>query len=337
MFYTGSPKSNFIAQIPIILQAHNAKMSQKDMEAAMIDIVTKNVKQIGTPSEEDRIYICDEAYRRIHTTSFEEKRVFVFMGHTENYNGKYATFIEATIPVASIEFRQGLPVWNSKTWSSVFAEIKRKYEEMIIVGWALDCKGYAPKMTPELEFIHKEQFGGVHQVFMISDSIENEEDFYINKGRHLAKKTGFFIYYKAKEKREAPRVEIELPDDMGETQTAERTEHISGFTGSRGSYRATMSRQGRKYRGSGKFAGYALTAAVAALVVAFGISVINGREKVYSNVNSVEAVNNMEDAINLMRSAETETQTEETEATGEDTTETMAIPVEEVQGEISGN
>ena len=37
------PKSNFIAQIPIIFQAPNVNMSQKDMEAAMIDIVTKNV------------------------------------------------------------------------------------------------------------------------------------------------------------------------------------------------------------------------------------------------------------------------------------------------------
>ena len=304
----------------------------------MIDIVTKNVKQIGTPSEEDRIYICDEAYRRIHTTSFEEKRVFVFMGHTENYNGKYATFIEAAIPVVSIEFKQGLPAWNSRTWSSVFAEIKRKYEEMIIVGWALDFKGYAPKMTPELEFIHKEQFGGVHQLFMISDSIENEEYFYINKDKHLTKKTGFFIYYKAREKHEAPHVEIELPEDMAQSMPERSEERAPQISYNRGNYRAMMSRQSRRHREPGRFAGYALTAVVAAVVVAFGISIINGREQVYSKVNadSVEAVNSMEDAINLMRTTEAETeesnQTDQTSAT-----ETIIIPVENVEGDISEN
>ena len=99
-----------------------------------------------------------------------------------------------------------------------------------------------------------------------------------------------------------------------------------------------MSRQGRRRREPGRFASYALTAVVAAVVVAFGISIINGREQVYSkmNANSVEAVNNMEDAINLMRT--TETQTEETDQADQtDATETITIPVENVEGDISEN
>ena len=73
------------------------------MEAAMIDIVTKNVKQIGTPTEEDRIYICDEAYRRIHTTSFDEKRVSPFMLQTTQYPSmNYG--LGLNIQVASAQF-----------------------------------------------------------------------------------------------------------------------------------------------------------------------------------------------------------------------------------------
>ena len=320
------------------------------MEAAMIDIVTKNVKQIGTPTEEDRIYICDEAYRRIHTTSFDEKRVFVFMGHTENYNGKYATFIEATIPVVNIEFKQGLPVWNNKTWSSVFSEIKRKYEEMIIVGWAVDYKGYTPKLTPELEFIHKEQFGGVHQVFMMSDSIENEECFYVNKGKRLVQKAGFFIYYKAREKKENPNVDIELPEEFEGTATKEARNHnndnilekesASAYRERyrQGSYREVMNMK-PQHKKESKLINYALTAAVAAIVVAFGITIINGRSEGYSKVNSVEAVNNMEDAINLIQNTETiPSEANSAEDTNEsDSAETVAIPVENVEGDISGN
>ena len=60
----------------------------------MIDIVTekntkiKNIKQIGTPQEEDRIYLSDYAYRQMHENNFEEKSVYILMGHTENSNGR---------------------------------------------------------------------------------------------------------------------------------------------------------------------------------------------------------------------------------------------------------
>ena len=48
----------------------------------MIDIVTdkernlKNLKQIGTPREENKIYIENFAYAKIKEKSYKEKRVF---------------------------------------------------------------------------------------------------------------------------------------------------------------------------------------------------------------------------------------------------------------------
>ena len=61
----------------------------------MIDIVTNNVKQIGTPADEGRVYISEKAYKRIKTEGFKDKEVFVLMGHTESSGGRYATFVEA--------------------------------------------------------------------------------------------------------------------------------------------------------------------------------------------------------------------------------------------------
>ena len=55
----------------------------------MIDIAEgpgrdlKNIRQIGTPAEGDRIYIDNAAYARVHEETYEERRVFIFMGHTE--------------------------------------------------------------------------------------------------------------------------------------------------------------------------------------------------------------------------------------------------------------
>ena len=50
----------------------------------MIDIVSgpdrdlKNIRQMGTPAEGDKVYIENAAYARIHEEDYEEKRVFIF-------------------------------------------------------------------------------------------------------------------------------------------------------------------------------------------------------------------------------------------------------------------
>lgn len=170
----------------------------------MIEIETeknrnlKNVKQIGTPREDNKIYIENMAYNRIKEEGYQEKRVFVLMGHTERMEAKYATFIEAVIPVSGIGFSGGVPRWNNAVWSEVFREIKRLYEDMIIVGWAMDAKGMSPKMTPGLERVHREHFGGVHQLFFLLDTLEQEETFYIYKENKVVFKDGFYIYHKAR-------------------------------------------------------------------------------------------------------------------------------------------
>ena len=51
----------------------------------MIDIVSgpdrdlKNIRQMGTPAEGDKVYIENAAYARIHEEDYEEKRVFIFI------------------------------------------------------------------------------------------------------------------------------------------------------------------------------------------------------------------------------------------------------------------
>ena len=95
-------------------------------------MLPKNIRQIGTPAEGDRIYIENAAYARVHEETYEERRVFIFMGHTECEQGVYMTFVEAAIPVRDMEFSQNLPRWGTHAWSDVFREIKRSYELSLI-------------------------------------------------------------------------------------------------------------------------------------------------------------------------------------------------------------
>lgn len=167
----------------------------------MIEIVSekepnlKNLKQIGSPRNENKIYIENTVFLKMMEENYKEKQVYVLMGHTERGDGNYATFIEAAITVPDMEFSGGIPQWNNTIWNDVFREIKRLYEELIIVGWAIDLKGMQAKMSMDLERIHREYFGGVHQILLLMDSQEREENFYTYKDNKLCTKSGFYIYY----------------------------------------------------------------------------------------------------------------------------------------------
>lgn len=233
----------------------------------------KNIRQIGTPSEEDRIYIENAAYARIHEEDYAQRRAFIFMGHTECKQGRYTTFVEAAIPVHDLEFAQNIPRWSTHAWSDVFREIKRSYENSIIVGWALDLKGFAPRMTPELEAVHREQFGGAHQVLFLMDSIEGDEYFFLNKGSRLQQKEGFYIYYA----RELHRVR---PAEV--TVERERRQSVQSIPQeperNKGQYReAIQESENRDANAPGKATSYALVAAIALLVVLAGVGVYENR------------------------------------------------------------
>ena len=263
----------------------------------MIEIVMekernlKNVKQIGTPREEDKIYIENLAYSKLREESYKEKRVFVLMGHTEKMEGRYATFVEAVIPVKDMEFSGNVPHWNNGMWSEVFREIKRIYEDMIIVGWALDIKGMNPRMTTELERIHREHFGGVHQVVLLMDSLEKEETFYMYKENKLVPKEGFYIYYHARKKVEqeakmevVSEPQVEKSIDLFVEEPVEED-----FRGGR--YRQLLQEQQR-----GTDAGnLGLAIAVAMLIFVVAVGIYENKETIFVNSrNSIETIHTQE-------------------------------------------
>jgi len=248
----------------------------------------KNVKQIGTPREENKIYIENITYNKIKEESYREKKVYVLMGHTERMGSRYATFIEAAILVREIEFSGMVPMWNNGTWSEVFREIKRRYEDMIIVGWALDVRGMSPKLTPDLERVHREHFGGVHQLFFLLDTMEREESFYIYKENKLVSKDGFYIYHKARSKESIPitvlpennpgfrKVEPEVDVEVAVSEE----ERVKG-----GKYRQLMQEKKKAPKDNGNIG---IAIAVAMLIFVIGVGVYENSGSIFGENNSLE-------------------------------------------------
>lgn len=292
----------------------------------MIEIVTdkdrnlKNIKQIGTPKEDNKIYIENYAYLKMKEMGYTDKKVFVLMGHTERMEGRYATFVEAVVSVKDIEFSGNVPHWNNNTWKEVFAEIKRLYEDMIIVGWAIDIKGLRPKVTPELERVHREHFGGVHQLLFLLDTLEQEEMFYIYKENKLISKDGFYIYHRARKKENASVIN---ETRKNESEVKVEVEYLEEKPRRGGVYRQMLQTQKKPKETEGGNVGLAI--AVAMLIFVIGVGVYENRGSIFRTDQAVEAnVDQEETSTELID-----------EMTQEKDTETL-IPVEIISGEESG-
>lgn len=296
----------------------------------MIEVITdrdrnlKNLKQIGTPKEENKIYIENSAYVKIKEQSYKEKRVFVLMGHTERSEGRYMTFVESVIPVKEVEFSGNTPRWNNGTWSEVFREIKRLYEDMIIVGWAIDIKGMMPKVTPELERVHREHFGGVHQLLFLLDTIEEMETFYVYKENKVVSKDGFYIYQQARKREQEPIPITVLSEEKSSVRKKEREvdvelnivdiEQRKG-----GRYRQLMQEQKTTRVSEGGNAGLAV--AIAMLIFVIGVGVYENRDDIFGEKGAIETNIMQEDGddITVEIITDTEAATESAQVVEPDT------------------
>lgn len=261
----------------------------------------KDIKQMGNPDIGDRIYVENEVYQFLHSyRGAGEKRAYVLLGKFENHSGRACVFVEAAILLEDILFDGDLPRWNDSTWAYIYNQLKKEYDDMSIVGWALDIKGQMPSMTMRLETLHQSNFGGEHQILLLMDSLENEETFYGNKEGHLCRREGFYVYYK---KRDNVYAQEEMTYAKNEKTEPYEVKNEPVFrlpyesegqeTLSQGKYRGQMKETGTR-RG---VSGYMSTVMLVLVVCVLGFSAYWNNEKMKTMEETLAQMKPMQNAV----------------------------------------
>lgn len=167
----------------------------------------RNIRQIGNPEKDFRIYMEDYVYTYLHPTQIHAMggmpyeigefppRLLVLVGEINHFSNRSCAFICGAVQVENNAFSEELPELNEDTWRRVHKELQQYFGKSEVVGWVLDIPGNELEVTKEMEEVHRENFISPYQFFFLMDSKEREEAFYIWKGGHLARKEGYFIYY----------------------------------------------------------------------------------------------------------------------------------------------
>lgn len=302
---------------------------EEDYDNTKEKVLPKDIKQIGKPDIGDRIYVEDRVYRYLHPYEEElEKAAYVLLGRFENYTGRQCTFIEGAIRLEEMNFDGELPMWNDNTWGYIYKKLKKDYDNMVIVGWAMDIKGQLPNLTGRIEKLHQNHFGGIHQVLFLMDTLEREEAFYSSRNNHLYRRDGFYIYYGkgipkaldipeaelAREKQEDLDFQEHIYLDENKQSEGETVAALGGgVTHKEGSYRKQLAEKESQER---------LTVFSSPVLLAVVICVLG-----FAAYQNHQKMNEMQNALAQINTVHTVMETEESE-------ESEAVKVEQVKGDV---
>lgn len=266
----------------------------------------RNFRQIGTPEGEKHIFIEDYVYTYLHPAflGMNERRVCILVGRTETHGKNTNIYVNGAFELPEIAYCGTAPVFQEKIRTEICTLIKRYFDGSTLLGWFYDEKGTAPCLTPELERIMKNFFGGNNRLLLLSDSLEKEETLYIYEEGAVHKKEGYYIYYERNQAMQEYMI-VSRKDTPQEVKPEEvRDEALKNYR------ELVLNRPKKNFQlpafhslvyGSG------LLVVIAIIVV--GISMFNNYEKMKKLETAVSVMEQKNDSSGTDPALDTETQT----------------------------
>lgn len=308
----------------------------------------KNVRQIGEPEKNRKIYIEDYVITYLKRFAKEEplgSRIAVLLGNSERMDGVPYLFIRSAIALKDLEYSEGGIPFTDEVWAQVYSIIKEYFPSQDILGWFLSMPGYPMELDPGLAKIHVNCFGGVDKVLMVAEPTDGDEDFFAYENGRLARQKGCYIFY---EKNEAMQ---RFMIDTGDGESIDEKEQFEDRAIQ--SFRAIVQEK-KEISGQKRVMTFLYTAStfLVMVVLVIGITLINNYEKmeglemalsdISRTLESQETLETgaeiQEEAADLETSENTETQTdtEALEAAGESGVSVTAETAEETDAGAEG-
>ncbi len=288
---------------------------EKNIQAASCQ--PKNFRQIGSPSGKLKIYFEDYVYTYLHPVfeSPEETRLCILLGKIRKENDIHYIFVSGAMELGGVEFAGVTPIFTERTREEICTLMKHHFDGQYLVGWHLDLKGNTPKLTPEIERIHRNFFGGRNKLLLLSDSLNREEKLFAYENNAIWQKDGYYIYYEKN-----PQMQEYMITTREAKKTTIQPEKV--VDEALKNYRDILMQKEEKAPRRFHAAFYATSIALVFTICAFGVNMLNNYDK----------MKEMEGAISVLSNS-VSTETEEMEFIQDDTTETSVI-IESINGEM---
>ncbi|NLZ80634.1 MAG: LysM peptidoglycan-binding domain-containing protein [Clostridiales bacterium] len=283
--------------IEIIYSNENQEELKKDVALKL----PKNVRQVGDDDGSKKIYVEDYVMTyisKLWEMPIETAVIGVLLGNVKRTNGNTYLFVSGAIQVENAEKDGRKILFSDETWTSIYEDIKKHFNNLEIVGWFLAGGDTGIEIDESLFRTHVDNFAGNDKALLLVDPIEKEEEFYLYEGGKLTKQKGYYIYYERNEQMQAYMVENKQVKKV-ETLTQDRIP---------GNFRSII--QEKKENTTQKRLVAMLYSActfLAVVVLAIGITMMNNYDKMKSMEESLDTLTKNILKVNVEPKIENET------------------------------
>ncbi|MBO5426726.1 MAG: LysM peptidoglycan-binding domain-containing protein [Lachnospiraceae bacterium] len=289
----------------------------------------KNIRQIGSPSGNKRIYIEDYVVTYLNYIArpgSTHARGAILLGENKKTEIGDVLFISGAVEAQNLEFDMDESEFTKEAWADIYEQVKENFPDLSVVGWFLSRMGFSTAINDKIEKMHVDNFPGKDKVLYITDSLESDDAFYMYEHGQMLKQKGYYIYYTKNEAMQSYIIKQKGGSAEEENNEIRRKDEELIKT-----YRDKNNRvQGNKSNGFSLM--YVASSFVVLAMLAMGVTVISNYDK----------MKEMEVSINRLElTAEVITEDEIVETMNDDviSTElaTSDVPMENTEYNNEGN
>ncbi len=262
--------------------------SQETVKGADSVRLPKNIRQVGQPSGNRKIYIEDYVVtylNRLAKPSNTYSRGAILLGEYKKSEKGEVLFISGAIEAQNLELDLDETVFTNETWSEIYETTRSFFPELSVVGWFLSRLGFSTGINDKIVKTHLDNFPGRDKVLYIIDALEGDDVFYLYEGNGLRKQLGYYIYYTKNEAMQNYMIGRDVEADDVSEEAEQKDEELLT------TYHEMLSRNKRKPEPERPQLIYVASSVLAVAVLALGVTVLNSYDRMKSlevSLNRVE-------------------------------------------------
>ena len=188
-------------------------------------VLPKNIRQIGMPMGNRRIYI--EDYVMTYLSGLANPgstfaRGAILIGECVKGEQGEVIFVSGALPAQNLELDLEKSTFDGETWSCIYQEVKTYFPDLEVVGWFLSRMGFSTVVNDMIVQLHMDNFAGPDKILYIMDALEHEDAFYMTEGDGLRRQSGYYIYYARNEAMQNYMIETKSYEEPRELSDVEK-------------------------------------------------------------------------------------------------------------------
>lgn len=164
--------------------------------------VPRNIRQVGQPSSDCKIYVEDYVYGYLAKNWKETESkgsLAILLGKSNWKDGIFYIFLKSALVVESLDVTGEYISIKDETWGKIYEEMKEYFPGQEVIGWYLSLPGVGMKITDMIKRIHLTHFGGNDKVLYLADPEEQDNAFFIYRNGRMEKQAGYYVFYEKNE------------------------------------------------------------------------------------------------------------------------------------------